>query len=146
MLNPPFSDSVVTFKTNSGKTIGPLRIAIFNPDNNPVVVIEDKKRIAKMFLFDTATDIANFVCNNLYRGAFKEPSKIVWLESGKYIERISMDNDYNLDKNKRYPEEKILFFNPMWSLEKNKDMIALAKGLKPLEKRGSVPPYEPGYR
>ena len=146
MSRTKFSDSLVTFKTNSGRTIGPLRVVVFDPDKEPIVVLEDKKQITKMFLFDTATDIANFVCNNLYRGAFKEPSKIIWIESGKYIERIGMDNNHDFDLTKKYPEEKILFFNPRWTTEKNPEMIELAKNLKPLGERGGTPPYEPGYR
>lgn len=41
---------------------------------------------------------------------------------------------------------KVLFSKPVWSPEQNPEIMDVVKGLGVLGERGSVPPYEPGYR
>lgn len=38
MSKRPFSDSTVSFQSRSGRKIGPIRIAVFEPEQNPEIM------------------------------------------------------------------------------------------------------------
>lgn len=92
-------------------------------------------------------EIADFVVNNLYRGAFKKPSKIIWVEKDKNgTNRCSMKAVEESPKLNPYPFGKVFFARAVWSPEKDPDIINVVKKLGDLGEKGYVPPYEPGDR
>ena len=149
MVQKPFSDSIVFIQSQTGKTtIGPLRIAVFDPEKNPIVVMEDKTtENNEVAIRRHIKKIAEFVVNNLYRGAFKKPSKIIWVENDKNgVSRCSMKAVEENPQLNPCPFGKVFFARPVWSPEKDPDIINVVKKLGDLGENGSVPPYEPGYR
>jgi len=62
--------------------------------------------------------IAEFVVNNLYRGAFKKPSKIIWVENDKNgVSRCSMKAVEESPKLNPYPFGKV-FLHELSGLQK----------------------------
>jgi len=88
-MDRPFSDSLVTFQSKTGKKLGPYRVSVFMDDSDknlpprlaqPIVVLTDTAKNKGKSVSNAMEEIAGFVCNHLYRGLFPDPEKIIWVE------------------------------------------------------------------